>query len=355
MALMFGIEVPLQREWLDRIGWTTGARSQRLGRVKLIRMTKAREYELRRENRGSISVRRRGLPAIPQLQFARDRIAHDTRTLNASFPSSGSNTRPASARSRSLLHSARTGNQGAAGEPGSVGINKGGRGNFSNERELADVRHTPQSVLASRARGAAQCAPGAVARASAAAGLLLFGKTQSGKTSIIRYLTGANDAQIGQGFRPCTRFSRRYQFPSAETPLVTFLDTRGLEEPGYDPQEDLHAFDREAHVMVVTVRATDHAQERVLSSLQVLRKGAAPLTPGASRPDLLARGLSATAAPSDLSVRPRRGRTGDVPDDLRRTLDEQKRRFEGLYDAVVPIDLTPVEEGFHEHQYGDRN
>src|SRR5205807_1124626 len=110
----------------------------------------------------------------------------------------------------------------------------------------------------------------------------LFGKTQSGKTSIIRFLTGANDAQIGQGFRPCTRFSRRYQFPSVETPLVTFLDTRGLEEPGYDPQEDLHAFDREAHVMIVTVKATDHALERVLSSLQVLRKAQS------SRPVLLA-------------------------------------------------------------------
>jgi uncharacterized protein (DUF697 family) len=179
----------------------------------------------------------------------------------------------------------------------------------------------------------------------------LFGKTQSGKTSIIRYLTGADDAQIGQGFRPCTRFSRRYQFPSAETPLVTFLDTRGLEEPGYDPQEDLNAFDRDAHVMIITVKADDHAQERVLSSLQVLRK-AQP-----TRPVLLAltclhevypQQQHPTTYPFD------RGEDGqaDVPDDLRRTLDEQKRRFDGLYDAVVPIDLTPAEEGFHEPNYG---
>src|SRR5262245_50746784 len=53
----------------------------------------------------------------------------------------------------------------------------------------------------------------------------LFGRTQSGKTSVVRYLTGAADAEIGQGFRPCTRFSRLYQFPTADAPLLTFLDT----------------------------------------------------------------------------------------------------------------------------------
>src|SRR5713101_8603050 len=72
--------------------------------------------------------------------------------------------------------------------------------------------------------------------------LWLFGKTQSGKTSLIRYLTGADDAEIGRGFRPCTRFSRQYQFPTSEAPLLTFLDTRGVDEPGYDLEEDLKRF-----------------------------------------------------------------------------------------------------------------
>src|SRR5258708_4794737 len=101
--------------------------------------------------------------------------------------------------------------------------------------------------------------------------LWLLGKTQSGKTSLIRYLTGAADAQIGQGFRPCTRFSRKYPFPTAEAPLVTFLDTRGLEEPGYDPQEDLNTFGKEAHVVLITVKALDHAQEKVVAPLRVIR------------------------------------------------------------------------------------
>ncbi len=50
--------------------------------------------------------------------------------------------------------------------------------------------------------------------------LWLFGKTQSGKTSIVKYLTGAESAEIGKGFQPCTRFSQQYQFPLREAPLA---------------------------------------------------------------------------------------------------------------------------------------
>src|SRR5262245_36599261 len=99
----------------------------------------------------------------------------------------------------------------------------------------------------------------------------LFGKTQSGKTSIIKFLTGADDAEIGQGFRPCTRLSRQYQFPTAEAPLLTFLDTRGVDEPGYDPAEDLARFDALAHVMIVTAKVMDHALENVLTHLKEIR------------------------------------------------------------------------------------
>src|SRR5436305_169501 len=102
--------------------------------------------------------------------------------------------------------------------------------------------------------------------------LWLLGKTQSGKTTIIRHLTGAAIAQIGQGFRPCTRFSRRYNFPSDEAPLLSFLDTRGLEEPDYDPQVDLDTFGNEAHAVIVTVKALDHGQEGVLGPLRAIRK-----------------------------------------------------------------------------------
>jgi uncharacterized protein (DUF697 family)/predicted GTPase len=178
----------------------------------------------------------------------------------------------------------------------------------------------------------------------------LLGKTQSGKTSIIKYLTGADAAEIGQGFRPCTRFSRSYQFPTTEAPLLTFLDTRGLDEPGYDAAEDLAQFDARAHLVVVTVKALDHAQENVLKHLNTIRI-AQP-----SRPALLALTCLHEAYPQQQHPQPYPYGTERemvvVPENLRRTLAEQQRRFEGLIDQAIPIDLTPAEEGFEDANYG---
>jgi uncharacterized protein (DUF697 family) len=178
----------------------------------------------------------------------------------------------------------------------------------------------------------------------------LFGKTQSGKTSLIKYLTGADQAEIGHGFKSCTRYSRQYQFPTAEAPLLTFLDTRGLDEPGYDPSEDLAQFNDSAHVMVVTVKALDHAQEHVLAHLRRIRQSQP------ARPVVLALTCLHEAYPQQQHPQPypfgSNGEASAAPESLRRSLDEQRRRFEGLTDQVVPIDLTRPEEGFGEPHYG---
>ena len=50
----------------------------------------------------------------------------------------------------------------------------------------------------------------------------LFGKTGSGKSSIVRYLTGATTAEIGNGFRPQTKASLQYDFPTSDQPIVKF-------------------------------------------------------------------------------------------------------------------------------------
>jgi len=76
--------------------------------------------------------------------------------------------------------------------------------------------------------------------------LWLLGKTQAGKTSIIKALTGSEAAEIGNGFQPCTRTSQFYDFPT-ETPIVRFLDTRGLGEVSYDPSEDILYCKGQAH------------------------------------------------------------------------------------------------------------
>jgi uncharacterized protein (DUF697 family) len=44
--------------------------------------------------------------------------------------------------------------------------------------------------------------------------------------------------------------------------------------------------------------------------------------------------------------------TPAVPENLLRSLTQQCRRFKGLVDQAVPIDLTPAEEGFNEPNYG---
>lgn len=178
----------------------------------------------------------------------------------------------------------------------------------------------------------------------------LFGKTQSGKTSIIKYLTGADEAEIGQGFRACTRFSREYQFPTPEAPLLTFLDTRGVDEPGYDPKEDLERFQDRAHLVLVTVKAMDHAQENVLKHLESIHL-AQP-----NRPIVLALTCLHEAYPQEQHVQPYPFDQGlnapAAPEPLRRSLLEQERRFQHLTRLMVPIDLTRPEDGFHDPNYG---
>jgi uncharacterized protein (DUF697 family)/predicted GTPase len=182
----------------------------------------------------------------------------------------------------------------------------------------------------------------------------LFGKTQSGKTSLIKYLTGADEAEIGQGFQPCTRFSRMYQFPTPEAPLLTFLDTRGLDEPGYDPAEDLAPFNARAHLVVVTAKALDHAQENVLEHLGKIRR-AQP-----ARPILLVLTCLHEAYPQQQHPQPYPFTGPDLeqaaaPEPLLRSLLEQRRRFGDLVNTVVPVDLTRPEEGFEDPSYGGKH
>lgn len=178
----------------------------------------------------------------------------------------------------------------------------------------------------------------------------LFGRTQSGKTSVIKYLTGVNDAEIGSGARPCTRFSRQYPFPNAEAPLLTFLDTRGLDEPGYDPVEDLRTFNDQAHVVVVTVKVTDHGQENVERHLRTIRAA----KPG--RPVILALTCLHEAYPQREHPTPYPFKETlypeGVPQDLLRSIAAQQERFKPLVDDIVPIDLTRPEEGYADPNYG---
>ncbi len=179
----------------------------------------------------------------------------------------------------------------------------------------------------------------------------LLGKTQSGKTSIVRYLTGAERAEIGKGYQPCTRFTSKYIFPNEQTPLLTFLDTRGLDEPGYDPKEDIALLNDQAHLILVVVKLLDHAQQTLMEQLPRIR-AAKP-----SRPIVLVLTCLHEAYPQQQHPEPYPF-TGEGPTsstlspDLLQSLATQRERFARLVDRVVLIDLTQPEEGFTQPDYG---
>jgi uncharacterized protein (DUF697 family) len=181
----------------------------------------------------------------------------------------------------------------------------------------------------------------------------LFGKVQSGKTSIIRALTDAERAQIGDGFRSCTRWAARYDFPNSDFPLAVFLDTRGLGEAGYAPQEDLAAFQAEAHMLLVVVKVMDMALEQLLTALRPIIR-ARPDWPVVVAQTTLHEGyppsLKDHLRPYPFAAAPL---PATVPTDLARALAFQRTLFARMpVKRFVPLDFTLPEDGFSDPFYG---
>lgn len=180
----------------------------------------------------------------------------------------------------------------------------------------------------------------------------LLGKTQSGKTSLIRALTGRNDAEIGNGFQSCTRTARLYDFPDSEQCLIRFLDTRGLGEVNYDPTEDLQLFKQQAHLLIVVMKALDHAQQEVVATLRMILKEKPnwPIIvvqtnlhegyPEVTTEHLLPYPYQDNPLPSQ------------IPQDLTRSLLKQRQLFKGMDAQFVPIDFTLPQDGFSPVYYG---
>ena len=183
---------------------------------------------------------------------------------------------------------------------------------------------------------------GRVAEALAEAPLLwMFGKTGSGKSSIVRFLTGADDAEVGDGYRPQTRSSKQYDFPDSDAPLVRFLDTRSLAEVAYDPADDIRRFGERTHLIVLTVRSADQSLRDVVEPLRVIRRE----TP--SRPVLLVLTALHELTPGEDFTR-----SGEIPAAAEPAIAKQQERFDGLFDRCVCVDLTPAEYGFADHEFG---
>jgi len=184
--------------------------------------------------------------------------------------------------------------------------------------------------------------------------LWLLGKTQAGKTSIIRALTGSAAAEIGNGFQPCTRNSRFYDFP-ADIPLVRFLDTRGLGEVAYDPGDDIHYCESQAHLLVAVMKVADINQAAVFEVLHAIRQ---------RHPEwpvlIVQTGLHELYPGGYGHVHPWPYEEDPLPEtvplDLRRALQAQRdalKKPPGFAPMRwVAVDLTLPEDGFEPHDYG---
>jgi len=186
----------------------------------------------------------------------------------------------------------------------------------------------------------------------------LLGKTGAGKSSIVQTLTGEGRVQVGSGFRPCTKTASIFNFP-VEAPLLRFLDTRGLEESGYDPAEDLALCAKHASCIIAVAKVTDPNQSTVIAAVRTAR---------ATHPDwpvlVALTGLHETYQANSDHIQPYpfgpdgrpSEREGAVPQRLRALLEFQHRQFADLPGSApvrfVPIDFTQPGDGFSDLGYG---
>jgi len=179
---------------------------------------------------------------------------------------------------------------------------------------------------------------------------LLIGKPQSGKSSIVRGLTGVSAEIVGQGFRPHTQHTERYAYPSNDLPLLIFTDTVGLGDVNRETQlviqelvGDLQQQTQCARVLILTVKINDFATDTLRQIAQQLRQRYPDI------PCLLAVTCLHELYPST---------TADHPayppnyEEVNRAFTALQQAFTGLCDRAVLIDFTLEEDDYHPVFYG---
>ncbi len=182
--------------------------------------------------------------------------------------------------------------------------------------------------------------------------VILIGKAQTGKSSIIRALTGASAEIIGQGFRPHTVHTQQYAYPTDDLPLLNFIDTVGLGEGLKDPpsvaaelQSLLGASSAEvqaAQILVVTLKITDFAVDAVYRLLQNLRQAYPQI------PCLLVVTCLHELYPGRVSDHP--VYPPELPE-VQRAVEALQTQFD-FCDRTVLVDFTLEEDGFTPVFYG---
>lgn len=196
----------------------------------------------------------------------------------------------------------------------------------------------------------------------------LIGKVQAGKSSIVGALTGKPSAEIGTGYKACTKTAKIFDFPE-DVPLIRFLDTRGLGEANYDAREDIEVARGASQCTIAVMRAMDTHQDSVLRVLTEIRQadGGWPIViaqthlhegypPGGEHalPYPFAWGSHGNAG--EAGVVARAGEADDVPPPLLAALEAQRETFSKLPGngpiAFVAIDFTKPEDDYSPPEYG---
>jgi uncharacterized protein (DUF697 family) len=215
---------------------------------------------------------------------------------------------------------------------------------------IRDAILTPQSALPSSEKVASLAGEMAPV-------IWLVGKVQSGKTSIVRALTEASAAEIGEGYKPCTKTAAIFDFPE-DAPVIRFLDTRGLGEAGYDPAADIAVQETRAHLILAVMKALDPQQDAVLDAVRAARKRH-PRWPVVVAQTTLheAYPLQKHPLPYPFDQAAQNAKaTLPMPLDLQRSLSYQRSLFEDIAGEgavlFVPLDFTLPGDGYDPVNYG---
>jgi uncharacterized protein (DUF697 family)/predicted GTPase len=179
---------------------------------------------------------------------------------------------------------------------------------------------------------------------------LLIGKPQAGKSSIVRGLTGVSAEIVGQGFKPHTQSTTRYNYPSPELPLLVFTDTVGLGDIDRDTNSliqelvgDLEAETSRPRMIILTVKISDFAIDTLRQIAQSLRQKYPQI------PCLLAVTCLHEVYPATQLDHPEQPTSIESVD---RAFTALKQSFAGLFDRSVLIDFTLAEDGYTPEFYG---
>jgi uncharacterized protein (DUF697 family)/GTP-binding protein EngB required for normal cell division len=179
---------------------------------------------------------------------------------------------------------------------------------------------------------------------------LLIGKPQAGKSSIVRGLTGGSAEIVGQGFRPHTRHTQRYDYPNSELPLLVFTDTVGLGDVTQDTAAiaqdlaaELQRTAQGARILLLTVKINDFATDTLRQIAHQLRQQYSEL------PCLLVITSLHEVYPPGMTDHPS---YPPAMEEFDRAANAIQQNFANLCDRTVLIDFTLEEDGFSPVFYG---